>query len=178
MSKENTKLKIYLIRHGEKDKEGKLLSKRGIKQSKLLAKRLGEIKFNKFYSSDLERCKQTSKIINNKIKLPIRYELGLREVKGKVKEFPNKHKKEIKNIKKFYNKLVKEKGNILVSSSGIINRILLSMFLKIEPNKANFIQNPSGVNLIDKNPEKNNFIILYINDTSHLPDELKIRQKD
>ncbi len=171
------KLKIYLIRHGEKDGEGKFLSKRGIKQIKLLAKKLEKIKFDKIYSSDLERCKQTIEIINKKIKFPIIYESRLREVKGEVKEFPKKHKKEIKNIKSVYNKLAKEKGNVLVSSSGIVNRILLSMFLKIDPNKANFIQNPSGVNLIDKNPEKNRFRILYINDTSHLPDKLKIRQK-
>ncbi|GEM_PF-4533455 len=172
------RLNVYLIRHGEKDSEGKSLSKRGIKQVKLLAKRLGKIKFNKIYSSDLDRCKQTTEIINKKIKLPVIYEPGLREVKGGVKEFPRKHKKEIKNIKKVYNRLIKEKGNILVSSSGIVNRILLSMFLKIDPSKANFIQNPTGVNLIDKNPEKKRFRILYINETSHLPDKLKVRQKE
>ena len=143
-----------------------------------LAKKLSKIEFNKFYSSDLERCKQTTEIINEKIKLPIIYEPGLREVKGEVKEFPKKHKKEIDNIRKAYIKLARERGNILVSSSGIVNRILLSMFLEIEPDKANFIQNPTGVNLIDKNPEKERFRILYINDTSHLPDKLKITQKD
>ncbi|MFW9882326.1 MAG: histidine phosphatase family protein [Candidatus Thorarchaeota archaeon] len=56
--------KIYLIRHGEKDSKGRYLSKRGIKQTKLLAKKLRNIKFKKIYSSDLERCKQTTKIIN------------------------------------------------------------------------------------------------------------------
>lgn len=172
------KLNIYLIRHGEKDNEGKFLSKKGIKQIKLLAKKFKKIKFDKIYSSDLERCKQTTEIINKQLKLPIIYEPGLREVKGIVKENPEKHKKEINKIKRVYDKLVKEKGNILVSSSGIINRILLSMFLKIDSNKANFIQNPSGVNLIDKNLERNRFRILYINETSHLPDKLKIRQKD
>ena len=171
-------LKIYLIRHGEKDNDGKCLSKRGIEQTKLLAKRLEKIKFNKIYSSDLERCKQTVEIINKKTKLPVIYESRLREVKGKVKEFPKRHKKEIKKIREIYNRLTKEKGNILVSSSGIVNRILLSMFLKIDSNKANFIQNPTGVNLIDKNPEKKRFRILYINETSHLPNKLKIRQKD
>ena len=52
------------------------------------------------------------------------------------------------------------------------------MFLEISSSKANFIQNPTGVNLIDRNPEKNKFRILYINETSHLPDKLKVRQKD
>jgi len=169
---------IYLIRHGEKDSEGKFLSKRGVKQAKLLARRFKKIKFDKIYSSDLERCKQTAEIINKKTNLLIVYEKGLREVKGFVKEFPKKYKEEIKIIKKVYNKLSKEKGNILVSSSGIVNRILISMFLDISSDKANFIQNPAGVNLIDKNPEKNNFRILYLNDTSHLPEKLKIRQKE
>lgn len=170
-------LNIYLIRHGEKDKEGKVLSKRGIKQVKLLKKRFSEIKIDKIYSSDLERCIQTTKILNKNQNVPVKYEERLREVKGIVKEFPKKHKKEINKIKKVYEKLKKEKGNILVSSSGIVNRILLALFLEIKIEKANFIQNPSGVNLIQKNLEKNKFKIIFINETSHLPNKLKIRQK-
>ena len=45
------RLTIYLIRHGEKDNEGKYLSKRGIKQIKLLSNKLSKVKFDKFYSS-------------------------------------------------------------------------------------------------------------------------------
>lgn len=175
---EKAKLSIYLIRHGEKDQDGKFLSKRGIRQVKLLTRRLSKIDFKKIYSSDLDRCKYTTDIINRKLNLPVIYETGLREVKGEVKEFPKQHEKEIEKIRKIYNKLIKEKGNILVSSSGIVNRILLGMFLEISSSKANFIQNPTGVNLIDRNPEKNKFRILYINETSHLPDKLKVRQKD
>lgn len=172
------KLTIYLFRHGEKDSNGKFLSKRGIKQAKCLSRRFNKIKIDKIYSSDLDRCKQTSDIINKKHKLPIIYCSELREVKGKVKEFPKKHKKEIKKIERVYKKISREKGHILVSSSGIANRILISMFMKIEPNKANFIQNPTGLTIIDKNLNGNKFRILCVNDTSHLPNKLKIRQEE
>ncbi len=123
-------------------KKKRFLSKRGVKQTKLLSKRFKDVRFSKIYSSPLERCKQTTDIINKQHSLPVVYDEGLKEVSGKIKEFPEKHKKEIAIIKKFYSKLIKEKGKILVSSSGIINRILLGMLLGIPINKTNFIQNP------------------------------------
>ena len=92
--------KIYLIRHGEKDEERKSLSKRGIKQATLLSKRFKDLKFSKIYSSPLERCKQTTDIINKEHNLPVTYDEGLKEVSGKVKQFPEKHKKRDSNNKK------------------------------------------------------------------------------
>src|SRR3989344_4109602 len=98
--KDGDRLQIYLIRHGEKDKEGKHLSQNGIKQSKLLAKELSKIKFNKIYSSDLERCIETTNLLNKKFKIKGLYKSGLREVKGNVKDFPKNRAKQ----GKFYSK--------------------------------------------------------------------------
>lgn len=169
-------LNIYIIRHGEKIGDESGLTKIGKKQVKLLTKRLSKLKINKIYSSDLQRCKETAEIIKKQIKIPIIFEKALREVSNKVKEYPEKHKKEIKNIKKFWGKLHKKTGNILLVSSGIVNRILLSFALKIDPSNANFMQYPTGLTRIEKNYKKKRYRIWHINDTSHLTDKLRLIQ--
>lgn len=145
------KLNIYLIRHGEKEiNEDPYLTKRGRKQIKLLAKRLQKEKITEIYSSDLNRCKETAEIISKRLKLQIKYTKVLRELPSIVKENPLKYKKEINKVKKFWDKITNEKGNILLSSSGIVNRILISFALDIKTNKANFMQYPSGLTRIEK----------------------------
>jgi broad specificity phosphatase PhoE len=170
------RLNIFLVRHGEKDESGEKLTSRGRAQAKHLAKRMKKLEIDKIYSSDIARCKETAEIINKKLNLQIHLEKLLREVKGEVKENPSKFKKEINIIKKFHQKISKEKGNILVVSSGIVNRILIAFFLDIDPSKANFIQIPTGLTHIQKSEAKNRFRFICINDTSHLPEKLKVRQ--
>jgi broad specificity phosphatase PhoE len=172
---DEVKTNIYLLRHGEKNKDGTALSKNGIKQANYLAKRLKKIKFNKIYSSDLGRCIQTAEIVSKYHPYEIIYDKKLREVEGKVKDYPENHKKEIKIINSFWNKLTKEKGNILVVASGNFNRILIALALKINPKNSRFVQNPTGLThfeFINKNKTR----IEYINDLSHLPEKLKKRQ--
>ena len=170
------RLNIYIVRHGEKiDGENMPLTKRGRKQAELLAKRLRKLKISKMYSSDLERCKETAEIIKKHIKIPIKYDIALREVPNKVKKYPKRYKKEVNIIRKFWSKINKEKGNLLLVSSGIVNRILLSFALKIDTSKANFMQYPTGLTRIEKRKEKR-YRIWHINDTSHLSDKMKIIQ--
>jgi probable phosphoglycerate mutase len=66
------KVLVYLIRHGEttwnceKRLQGQLdspLTEKGIRQSRTLAGRLSEVKFDAVYSSDLERAKHTAQMI-------------------------------------------------------------------------------------------------------------------
>ncbi|MFB6246014.1 MAG: histidine phosphatase family protein [Candidatus Pacearchaeota archaeon] len=169
---------IYLFRHAEKDKAEECLSERGIKQAEKSKERFLSLNVNKFYSSDLERCKRTAEIVNRSKGSKINYESRLREVEGSVKNFPSEDEKEINNIKEFFNEICQEKGNILICSSGIVNRILIAMFLEIEIRKSHFLQNPTGLTIIDKNPDNENFRISCVNDTAHLPEEIKIRQKE
>ncbi len=167
-------LNIYIIRHGEKDKEENgSLTKKGRAQATLLANRLNKLKITKIYSSDLIRCKETAEIISKKIKLPIKYEKALREISSEVKEKPSKHKNKINKIGKFWNKLDKQKGNILLVSSGIVNRILMSFALKINPSKANFMQDNTGFTRLEKNKKKNRYRFWHVNDISHLPNKLR-----
>lgn len=167
-------LKIYIIRHGEKiEGENMPLTEKGKKQAKLVAKRLKKLSIRKMYSSDLKRCKETAEIIKKQIKIPIIFEKSLREVPNKVKEQPRKYKKEIKNIKKFWEKINKKRGTMLVVGSGIVNRILISFALKIDPSKANFMQHETGLTKIEKNYKKKRYRIWHINDVSHLPDKMR-----
>lgn len=80
-------MKIYFVRHGQtvSNKKGTVtghidspLNEDGIGQAK---KTLLEIPsdFSEMYCSDLVRCKQTAEIINQKLKLPIKYDIRLRE---------------------------------------------------------------------------------------------------
>ena len=169
---------IYIVRHGEKaDGENMPLTKRGRKQAELLAKRLKKLEISKIYSSDLERCKETAEIIKRQIKIPIVFEKALREVPSAVKEQPKKYKKEMKIIKKFWEKVHKEQGKILLVGSGIVNRILLSFALKIDPQKAHFMQHPTGLTRIERVEERKRYRVWHMNDTSHLSDKLMIMQK-
>jgi len=171
----DVKVNIYLLRHGEKNKDGTALSKNGIRQASYLAKKLKDIKFNKIYSSDLVRCKQTAEIISKNHPTKIIFDESLREVEGKVKEFPEKHPKEMRVIKSFWKKVTKEKGNILVVASGNFNRILIALALKIYPDNSRFVQTPTGLNHLEF-MHNGNTRIEYINDTSHLPTKLNKRQ--
>ncbi len=171
----DVKVNIYLLRHGEKNKDGTALSKNGLEQASYLAKRLKDIEFNKIYSSDLVRCKQTAEVISKHHPVKIIFDEILREVEGKVKEFPEKHKKEIKIIESFWNKITKEKGNVLVVASGNFNRILIALALKISPTNSRFVQTPTGLTHLEF-INKNKTRVEYVNDTSHLPEKLRKRQ--
>ncbi len=79
---------IYLVRHGLTDWniEGKIqghtdipLNTEGKNQAQELAKELRQIKFDKVYSSDLLRAKQTAEIISLEHKLEVETSMALRE---------------------------------------------------------------------------------------------------
>lgn len=82
-------MKLYLARHGETTGNvGKFfqssstpLTKLGIMQAKLLAKRLRSFNIDLIYSSPLDRAKKTSEIISKKIHAPIEYWKELEEFK-------------------------------------------------------------------------------------------------
>jgi len=159
------KLNIYIIRHGEKSSDGNSLSEIGKKQ----------VKLNKIFSSDLPRCIETTQIITKYVSSKLILEKSLREVDGQVKENPEKYPKEINRIKKFWKDLTKkEKGNVLLVSSGNVNRILLGIAMEISPKTSRFVQIPSGLTHLEFMGDKTRFV--YVNDTSHLPEKLKIRQ--
>jgi 2,3-bisphosphoglycerate-dependent phosphoglycerate mutase len=80
-------LELYLIRHGKStwNQTGRIqgqtdvpLSDEGVKQAEALAKRLKSWKFDRVYSSDLQRAKQTAETACPKA--PITFDARLREI--------------------------------------------------------------------------------------------------
>ena len=79
---------FYLVRHGLTDyhaqnicqgQEQNPINKIGIKQSNDLADKIGGLKFDHFFSSDLLRAMQTADIVNKRLKMKIKYDSRLRE---------------------------------------------------------------------------------------------------
>ncbi len=166
----------YLIRHGEKTLDGKELTKRGIIQSKYLGKYLKSEKINKVISSDINRSIQTAEIINKTLKVPHLKDPRIREI-----HFPGdqttEHKKEKIRITEFFNDIIKSNNdNILIVSHGNVNRYIISLILKMNFVNIKITQIPTGMNILEKK-ESGTIGLVAMNDTSHLPKKLKIRQK-
>lgn len=177
-------MKIYLVRHGEKESEGEnpALTKKGIKQAKALAKRLNKIKFDEFYCSDLNRAKQTAKIVSKRIKLKPKIESSLNEfessdIKKNLSSWDEEQRKRYFKLKSFLNKISKEpneKRNILIICHGITNRIILSHFLNIEMKKMIvFWQHETCVDKLNWSEKFENWRLEKMNDYSHLSNNLK-----
>lgn len=149
-------MKIYFVRHGQTkynalqahQPENAELSKLGIKQAEILAKRFSKIPIDIIYSSPIKRAKQTAKIINKTLKKKIIYSDFLKERKGpsefvgkrtdspevaQINKIRNLHENDPlwhysdeenfiefkERVKKFFNVLDKtKKENILVATHG------------------------------------------------------------
>jgi broad specificity phosphatase PhoE len=81
-------MELYIIRHGETahNKSGMIqghfdvkLNSVGVKQAKLLAKRLTAVNFDYIYSSDLSRARRTTEEILKYQKCKVKYTKALRE---------------------------------------------------------------------------------------------------
>lgn len=109
-------MKLYLVRHAESESNknnsyhfpGTPLSKDGIRQAKILAKKIGNLQVDFIYSSDLKRARQTAKIVSEKVNKKVKHTRNLRELRrpsilwGKTDEDQNS---------KIYVKLQKENFN-------------------------------------------------------------------
>lgn len=160
-------MKIYFVRHGQTkynalqahQPENAELSKLGIKQAEILAKRFSKIPIDIIYSSPIKRAKQTAKIINKTLKKKIIYSDFLKERKGpsefvgkrtdspevaQINKIRNLHENDPlwhysdeenfiefkERVKKFFNVLDKaKKENILVVTHG--GPIKMMIFLMI-----------------------------------------------
>ncbi|MBU1129339.1 MAG: histidine phosphatase family protein [Nanoarchaeota archaeon] len=177
-------MKIYLVRHAEKEHEGEdaNLTKKGISQANLLGKKLKKIKFDEFYCSDLNRAKQTSEIVSRKIILKSKVEKSLNEFRTKTmrkdqKYFEGEEKKHFNDLKKFLEKITKNpnsKKTILIIAHGFTNRIIFSILFNITHQKIlPFIQHETGINEISYAEEYKNWRLEKWNDFNHLPNKLK-----
>ena len=135
-------MEIIFVRHAEKGELGEdpSLTEKGKRQAEHLAKTLSKFKaFDDFYCSDLDRAKQTAKIVSKKIKKKPRIEKSLNEFKSETlkenkSKWSNEEKKHYKDLISFLKRITKnpnEKNKILIIAHGITNRVILSFFLKL-----------------------------------------------
>jgi probable phosphoglycerate mutase len=160
-------MKLYFVRHGQTkynalqvhQPENAELSKLGIKQAEILAKRLSKIQIDIIYSSPIKRAKQTAKIINKTLKKKIVYSDFLKERKGpsefigktiddpeviQINKIRNVHENDFlwhysdeenfiefkERVKKFFNVLGKtKKENILVVTHGGPIRMMIFLMM-------------------------------------------------
>jgi len=205
-------LKIYLMRHGETNHNIKSsddddqpkeepLNQTGILQAERLANRIKNIKFDKLFSSDFTRAKQTAEIISSRTGLPIIEDKRLREYQhGRVKPSSEKWIEEyrrllnsgmskyeirpfggeniwdlIKRLKSFLKELEKDNGVIAIVAHAGANSVLINLSQRRE--KDEFIdikQDNSCINILEFSEEK--WKIICINDSSH-SDELKPKKR-
>jgi len=177
-------MKIYLVRHGEKESEGENpnLTKKGIKQATALAKRLKKFEIDEFYCSDLNRAKQTAEIVSKKIKIKPKIETSLNEfessdIKKDLSKWGNEERIRYKNLISFLNKIAKkpeQEGNILIVCHGITNRIILSHLLKIPMKRVIvFFQHETCIDELNWSKTFKNWRLETWNDFSHLPKNLR-----
>jgi broad specificity phosphatase PhoE len=176
-------MEIIFIRHAEKQEaEDPFLTKKGIKQAKYLAKRLKKVPFDEFYSSGLNRTKQTSAIISKKIKLKPKIEKSLNEfrsecIKSDKNKWTKQEKKQYAELISFLNKITQnknEKKKTLIIAHGVTNRIILSHFFNLDMTKLmQFSQSETAINIISWNKKFNNWKLRLWNDNSHIPNKLR-----
>lgn len=132
-------MKLFFVRHGHTEVvngEAKL-SKEGTSQSRRLAERLRKVKFDKIYTSDLERSRSTAKeysenfIEDKRLREVYRVLVGGPEKKGTS---PNREIEDRKRADEFFQEILNGKGNILVFCHGNIIRYFLNKILKSKEN--------------------------------------------
>jgi phosphoserine phosphatase len=177
-------MRIYLVRHAQKENEGENppLTKKGIKQARYLAKKLKKKKFDDFYSSDMNRTKQTSEIVSKEIKIKPKIEKSLNEyessdIKQEKSKWNKEERKRLKKMLEFLDEILKnpkQKKNILIIAHGITNRIIFSYLLNI-PMKRTIVfrQDETCTNILKYSEKFENWRLVRLNDNHHLPKKLK-----
>ena len=137
-------MKIYLIRHGEADSnvENIPLTKKGLDEAREVANKLLNYKFEKIYSSDLLRAKQTAEIyleLNPKIKIIV--DKRLREVYrvliGGSKKIGTSENREINDKERadeIFEEILKKREDVAIFCHGNIIRYYLNKILKSKEN--------------------------------------------
>ncbi len=150
-------MKIYLIRHGEKERDefSSNLTPLGNEQIRRLAETLKNKSIKKIYSSSNPRSIQTGEIISNKLNIPVNIINSIQELPREVffqpnNEWSEENKKLVKNISLFLKEIsTKNEDSILAMHAGI-NRATLSILLDIPLQKmVHFTQDLACVNVLE-----------------------------
>lgn len=170
-------MEITFVRHAQKldSSENPPLTKKGLKQAGKLAKKLSREKFDEFYCSDLDRVKQTAKIVSKKLKLEPKIVSALNEFDSEILKsgLRKSDKKKYDELKKFLSRFnPNEDKKVLIIAHGITNRVILSYLLEIDlKNLIRLRQSETGINKIYYSKNFNNWRLKIWNDTNHLEEK-------
>ncbi len=177
-------MEIYFVRHAEKEKdvEDPWLTERGIKQAKLLAKRLKEEKFTHFYCSDTKRTKQTAEYLVKEIGMkpeivPCLNEYSSKMLKTDTDEWEEGEAIRYTELLSFLKKIsahASETKKILIIAHGVTNRLIMAALLDINlQNIIRFAQLEATINVAYWVERFGNWRLRYWNDNNYLPSELR-----
>jgi len=182
--------KILLLRHGEASKKGNdtILTEKGNKEAKALAKKLQTIKINKIYVSDLTRAQETIKhytqILEKKPEITTTEKL--REiyrviVGGPIREgtAKDREEKDKQRADEIYDELIKQEGTTAVFTHGNIIRYLLAKAMNIQYKDiwTKLFLNTGSISIIEKTKE-GLIRVDAINLIDHLPEAKKIYEEE
>ena len=170
-------MKIYLIRHGAKEKEGfdgKLIWE-GIEQIRKLAERFSNSDAKVIYSSANPRSLQTAQIIREYSKLPLIQINSIREIEKETffnfEEAPEEEKLNLENLKIFLNELMNKNENCILAMHAGINRAIISLLLDI-PLKKTIVFTQSVANITELEYKEvygeKRWCLNLLNDINHL----------
>ncbi len=170
-------MKIYLVRHGEKEDETKdpPLTEKGERQINLLARRLKQekVKVSKIYTTNYLRTIKTADIISKKLCLPVVRDDRLNELYSEFFYLPDvsvEHEM-IFAVKTFVDELVSKKQDVILAMHGGINRAIISHLTGISLKEMRFFGMDFGsISLIEYTElmGKNIWRVKFLNDATHL----------
>ena len=174
-------MKLYLVRHGETD-ANRLglsqspktpLSEDGLKQAKIVARRLAGIKIDIIYSSTYLRAKRTAEVISKEIDEPIEYWGKLIEAGSSEENFKGLNRRAEKILEHLISHH-RDQSVLCVSHATMIEAIIAKLVFgenlsdKIMSDiKRHFGTTNTGISICEFT-EKNGWILNTFNDSSHL----------
>lgn len=171
-------MKIYLVRHGEKENgEDLSLTQNGVSQSIALSKKLSEKHFDLIYSSNMLRAKETAKIVSEKLSCEVLSDKRLNEfrlsmIKKKKENWTKEEIVKYDNLLEFLKELIVKKDeeiSVLIIAHGVTNRIIMSYLLEFSMvNIVRFEQKETGISSLYWAEKFDNWRVEYWNDSNHL----------
>lgn len=169
-------MKIFFVRHGEANAnlDGVPLTEKGLLEAKSATKELMKYNFDKIYSSNLLRAKQTCEEFTKDYVEDAR----LREVYrvlvgGPIKEGTSQDREinDKKRADEIFEELLKNKGDIVVFCHGNIIRYYLNKVLKSKDNIwDSLVLNNGSISIMES--EGGSLKIKAINLINHLPEDI------
>lgn len=169
---------VYIIRHADRLKDGNRtpespLSQKGIRQAKMVAKRVTKLGIDVIYSSTYERAHETARVIAKELDKPIELWDRLVEANSDIETFEQLNQRTEEVLKH----LISHHGGqtvLCVSHASMIEKIVAKMVFgddltpkMFENIRLHFGTTNTGISVCEYR-EKDGWLLVSYNDSSHL----------